>query len=235
MRYLGGKARIAKHIVGVLNEYRRPGQMFVEPFVGAANIMCRMQGDRRAYDIHGDLIKMYQALQLGWVPPDELSEARYNALKTEKEEPHLKAFAGFGCSFGGKYFGGYARDNRGDDYCGAAKRALIRDIQKMQGVKFLRRHYQEIECSNALIYCDPPYAGTTGYSSGHFNSGGFWEWCRYMHAQRNTVIVSEYAAPPDFTCIWSTEVRLEMRSRNGREARVERLFTLTNKLKDENR
>ena len=44
MRYLGGKARMAKDIVSVLNEYRKPNQLFVEPFVGAANIISRMNG-----------------------------------------------------------------------------------------------------------------------------------------------------------------------------------------------
>ena len=104
MRYLGGKARIAKHIVKVLNEYREPNQIFVEPFVGAANIISRMDGERHAYDNHNELIELYKALQNGWIPPSELSETEYDILKNETEKLHLKAFAGFGCSFSGKYF-----------------------------------------------------------------------------------------------------------------------------------
>ena len=42
MQYFGGKARIAKDIVSVLNEYRKPNQLFVEPFCGGINITCLM-------------------------------------------------------------------------------------------------------------------------------------------------------------------------------------------------
>lgn len=225
MRYLGGKARIAKHIVSVLNSYRKENQIFVEPFVGAANIISRMDGERHAYDNHSELIVLYKALQNGWIPPSELTEEEYNNLKYEQEKLYVKAFAGFGCSFSGKYFGGYARDNRGDDYCGAAKRTLLRDIKKMWDVKFECKDYRDIEYTNALIYCDPPYAKTTKYTTGNFDNEAFWQWCRDMQAKGNTVIVSEYNAPEDFKCIWSKDVKLELRSKNGRENRIEKLFT----------
>jgi len=225
MRYLGGKARIAKDIVKVLEVFRKPDQLFVEPFVGAANIMSRMSGERHAYDNHNELIELYKALQGGWIPPSELTEVEYNTLKLEAEKLHLKAFAGFGCSFSGKYFGGYARDNRGDDYCGAAKRTLLRDVVKMQNVKFECADYRDLTYNNALIYCDPPYAKTTNYTTGVFDSDTFWQWCRDMQAKGNTVIVSEYNAPDDFECIWSKDVKLELRTKNGRENRIEKLFT----------
>lgn len=225
MMYLGGKARIAKDIVSVLNEYRKPNQLFVEPFVGAANIISRMNGERHAYDNHRELIELYRALQSGWIPPSELTEQESNALKTEEKELHLKAFAGFGCSFGGKYFGGYARNNRGRNYCGDAKRTLLRAIAKMQNVKFGCKDYRDIEYNNALIYCDPPYEKTTKYTTGSFDSNTFWQWCRDMQARGNTVIVSEYKAPDDFECIWSKNVKLGLRTKNGCEVRVEKLFT----------
>lgn len=38
MQYFGGKARVAKDIVSVLNEYRKPNQLFVEPFRTCTNL-----------------------------------------------------------------------------------------------------------------------------------------------------------------------------------------------------
>lgn len=136
-----------------------------------------------------------------------------------------KAFAGFGCSWGGKYFGGYARNNRGRNYCNNAKRTLLKDITKMQNVKFGCKDYRDIEYNNALIYCDPPYEKKTEYTTGSFDSNTFWQWCRDMQARGNTVIVSEYKAPDDFECIWSKNVKLGLRTKNGCENRVEKLFT----------
>lgn len=226
MRYLGGKARIAKHIIKVLNEYRNTNQVFVEPFVGAANIISKLDGERHAYDNHNELIELYIALQNGWIPPDKVSEETYNKLKTEKDNLALKAFAGFGCSFSGKYFGGYARDNRGDDYCGAAKRTLLKNIKKMADVRFECKDYRELNYRNALIYCDPPYTRTTKYTTGDFDSTAFWEWCRLMSKKGNTIIISEYNAPKDFKCIWSKDIKTELRTKAmGREDRIEKLFT----------
>ena len=72
-------------------------------------------------------------------------------------------------------------------------------------------------CKNALIYCDPPYAGTTKYRFGSFDSNSFWQWCRDMSKKGNTVIVSEYNAPDDFNCIWSKETKTDIRTKaNGK-------------------
>ena len=38
MKYMGSKARIAKHILPMILKNRKEGQCYVEPFVGAANI-----------------------------------------------------------------------------------------------------------------------------------------------------------------------------------------------------
>lgn len=40
MRYLGGKARLARHIVPVMNV--PDGAVYIEPFVGGANVMMNM-------------------------------------------------------------------------------------------------------------------------------------------------------------------------------------------------
>lgn len=65
-------------------------------------------------DAHPYLMEMWKALQQGWEPPDIVTEAEYQYIKAHKDEdPALTAFVGFGCTFGAKWFGGYARDKRG--------------------------------------------------------------------------------------------------------------------------
>lgn len=75
-----------------------------------------------------------------------------------------------------------------------------------------------------MIYCDPPYAGTTAYSSGGFDSAAFWQKCRDL-SEENLVFISEYAAPPDFVEVWRKDVNLEVRSNKAGERRIEKLFT----------
>ena len=223
MQYFGGKFKIAKDIVVVLEQYRKPNQLFVEPFVGAANIVSRMTGERHAYDIHKELIAMYKALQKGWIPPETLSKDEYDYIRSNGTDK-LKAFAGFGCSFGGKYFGGYAKNIRADNYARNARNSLLRKIKTMQDVKFECKDYRKLEYENVLIYCDPPYANTTKYKVGDFDSEAFWQWCRDM-SKTNTVIISEYIAPADFKCIWQKKIKTEIRTMaTGREDRIEKLF-----------
>lgn len=77
---------------------------------------------------------------------------------------------------------------------------------------------------NALIYCDPPYASTTGYKgTGKFNHEQFWQWVREM-SKENHVYVSEYVAPDDFKVVWQTQTTTDMRTKNGSSPRVEKLF-----------
>lgn len=227
MRYFGGKARIGKHIVEYLKSIRKEGQAYIEPFVGGGSIVSLMDGERYAYDKHPHLIKMYQELQSGWVPPTALSEEEYENAKNGELPSHLTGFIGFGCSFAGKWFGGYARS--GDrNYCLNAHNSIMKKMKTMQDVKFECRDYLELNPEGALIYCDPPYQGTTQYGKivGDFDSAQFWDKVREW-SESNTVVVSEYNAPDDFEEVWRRETKTDIRNKNNeREDRIEKLFML---------
>tara|TARA_R110000851_G_C12865520_1_gene544440 strand:- start:1 stop:690 length:690 start_codon:yes stop_codon:yes gene_type:complete len=225
MQYFGGKARISKEIVKVLNEYRKENQVFVEPFCGGLNITCLMDGDIIANDLNFDLIQMYIAIKSGWIPPEVITEEDYIDAKNGNVSSQLKAFIGIGCSYSGKWFGGYARGAKGRNYAKNAKNSLAKKFKTIKDVEFINESYNDIICSNALIYCDPPYNNTTKYKFGDFDTEAFWQWCRDMTNKGNTVIVSEYNAPADFKCIWSKETKTDIRTKaNGKETRVEKLF-----------
>jgi site-specific DNA-adenine methylase len=74
---------------------------------------------------------------------------------------------------------------------------------------------------NSLIYCDPPYIGTstTGYAKNKFDYDKFYEWAL---AQKN-IYISEYTMPNDFIPIFTKNKRSKMVSDNSKIV-IEKLF-----------
>lgn len=227
MQYMGGKSRISKQISEVLNSAINKDTPFVSLFCGSCAIESKVQATTKILnDKHPYLIAMWQALQNGWMPPDVVTKEEYYRVKDNMDEnPALTGFIGFGCSFGGKWWGGYAKDKRGDDYCGQAKRGLLKDLVGIQSATFTCSDYRDVEIPDgAVVYCDPPYVNTTGYTVGQFNTNEFWDYMRQL-SKRCDVYISEESAPDDFECIWSKEkVRTLEKSDNVGRVKVEKLF-----------
>lgn len=228
MHYFGGKSRIAKQIVSVLKDNLENTKYFFEPFVGGANIVILMGGKRYASDKNEYIIETYKAIQDGWIPPKNISKEEYDYVKNNKDENKaLTGFVGIGCSYAGKWFNGYARNSRGDNYCLQTYNSLLKKKELFQTVKFNGIDYRNTNPKNALIYCDPPYSNTTKYSAtGDFDSQEFWNIVREW-SKTNKVFISEYTAPDDFKCVLEIPTKLEIRNGNNvREPRIEKLFTL---------
>ena len=227
MQYMGGKSRISKQIAEILNSDINKDTPFVSLFCGSCAIESKVQADVKILnDKHPYLIAMWQALQNGWIPPDVVTKEEYYRVKDNMDEnPALTGFVGFGCSFGGKWWGGYAKDKRGDDYCGQAKRGLLKDLVGIQFAKFTCLDYHDVEIPDgAVVYCDPPYVNTTGYTVGQFDTDEFWNYMRQL-SKRCDVYISEESAPDDFECIWSKEkVRTLEKNDNVGRVKVEKLF-----------
>jgi DNA adenine methylase len=194
MQYLGGKARIASKIVNEIHKVLSTDQPFYDVFCGAGNIVSKVQGaDRHANDI-GPVVHLLDAVSNGWEPPTVVTyEEYYEAKKLPATDP-MYAFVGYGCSFGGKLWRGYARSNKeARNYAKAATNSLKKAAPGLKGVKFTNLSYLDLEIpDNAVIYCDPPYAGTTGYGF-EFSQDQFYDW---VANQRCTVFVSEYDYNP---------------------------------------
>ena len=207
MKYLGGKARHGADIARVIRSKRRQGQTIREPFCGACWVTQHLYpGPLYCSDIHEPLIRLHQAIQKNWEPPDSIGEQEYDSLHQQWKDgvcSPLIGFTGFACSWGGKWFAGYARHVT-RNYCLEAKQSLIEKHKRLKEVTFTRTNYRTISPHNEVIYCDPPYRGTTGFHGEIFDTVAFWKRIRYW-SQKNTVIVSEYEAPSDFKIIWSAE------------------------------
>ena len=143
----------------------------------------------------------------------------------------MTGFAGFACSFGGKWFGGYARSKNepNKNYAKYSKNSLLKKISRMGDVEYYCSSYKNISNKNLLgsvVYCDPPYEGTTSYSnSKEFDHLKFWQWVRKSQKLSDIIFVSEYNSPSDFVCIWKKEQKTKVDSRN-----IENMFSNIDKL-----
>ena len=231
MKYLGSKSKHAKHILPIILANRKENQVFCDVFTGGANIVDKIGGIRIASDINPYLICLLQSLQEGWVPPDSLSQQEYNSLKDHQDLNPLVAFAGFGCSFGAKWFGGYARGlnskNEPRNYALETKNNLLKQSPNLAGITFTCSSYDDlIVPANSLLYCDPPYFQTTKYRD-KFDHEKFWQWTDYMINAGHSVFVSEYIAPKSWQCVWEKEVVASFDHNRGENPKksIERLFT----------
>lgn len=225
MRFIGGKNRIAKFISNVIT--RDYPSTIIEPFCGALNVSTQLLRDNDflrvvCSDAHDDLIDMWIAIQNGWRPPVSISPEQYQELMKADSSP-LRTFVGYGCSFSGKWFGGFAQDNTGRNYCSNAKNSIDKIIPEIERIEFNKGGYdaQHIP-ADAVVYCDPPYAGTTkpGERS-DFDHDKFWKWVSSLNVD---CYVSEYTAPDTFQEVWRKEVKADMRAKPGNEHRIEKLF-----------
>jgi len=234
MQYLGGKARAGLWVAKALLADTPRRSTYLEPFVGAGWVLWRVApGFRRveAGDYHQDLCLLWDAILNGWEPPQEVTRAEYTQLR-DAEPSALRAFAGFGLSFGGKWFGGYASNDRGDDYCRAARRGLLRKATGMVGVKVEHRDYRSWSPgSDHLVYCDPPYQGTTQYRGGNvdgFDHDEFWDVMTRWSTSGAQVYVSEYTAPTNLAeVVWEQPVKGSLERRSNNRTVIERLYRVT--------
>lgn len=230
MQYLGSKRLISKRLADFIISQKPAdfsGKVF-EPFFGSGAVTYALmqkgfEAQYFASDAHTDLILMYEAIKGGWVPP-YINESEYNQLKAAKPSPE-RGFAGFGLSFGGKFFGGFARNRTGYDYCKGAINSLERQRVYTERVNFYNLSYKGLVIPpGSIVYCDPPYSDTTKYTGDAFRADEFWQWVRGV-SKISVVLVSEYKAPDDFTCVYEVETKLNLRSKEGgAEVRTEKVF-----------
>jgi len=219
---------MALNIARVLHEQGAACPVYWEPFVGGGSTFVVTDPRRRrvASDVNADLMALWVAVARGWKPP-AATRGAYKAAMSGAGAPEARAFFGFGAAFGGTWGGGYsevsAEQTRG---------SLARYAPVLRGVEFRTGDYAALGADllpdGWLIYCDPPYQGTTGYSAvGAFDSARFWAWVRVMSA-RNIVYVSELGAPEDFRIVgeWKANAVFARTNRTNRTtaSRMERLY-----------
>ena len=229
MKYMGSKNRIAKEILPIMLK-ERGQRTWVEPFVGGANMIDKVQGKRIGADINPYLIDALIAIRdcICDLPKNnrEFTEEDYKLLR-KNDDYKYKGYAGFAFSYGGKWLGGWSRTDKTSikqrDYVAESYRNAVNQSPKLKGVKLVHSSYKDLKIpDNSLIYCDPPYENTTGYKDA-FNHSDFWQWCREKHTEGHKVFISEYNAPDDFICVWQKTLTTSFNTSESIKA-VEKLF-----------
>jgi site-specific DNA-adenine methylase len=242
--YNGAKSKVRGFTHIIQSCIRSKNDIYWEPFFGAGRIMERIHGCRRyGSDTNRFVVHLIRAIQSGWQPPDKVNEKDHEFYLTKsREEPNsddpMIAFVGHGCCFSGVFFGGFARNQRGvstNKFAIAARTSLLKQRPLLADVELLIRDYRKgfwHPEQPTVIYCDPPYAGTSAVGSDRqtktkFDSVKFWEWCQKQHENGSTVLVSEYTCPlPNAQIIWQQTYEKSLRSSDGVRQKVERLFCL---------
>lgn len=230
MVYMGSKNRIAKELIPIITKDLKPNQWYVEPFVGGANMIDKIE---HPYKLGADnnkyLIALLEAVQNGQELPEHITKDEYIAVKTNKDNypDWYVGFVGFVCSFRAKFFGGYSgyyttKTGIQRNYIKERISNILK--QNLDGIKLVCSSYDALDIpANSIIYCDPPYNGTTKYKD-NFDSDAFWQWCRDKAKEGHTVYVSEYNAPEDFKCIWKKQINSNLGGTS--KTATEKLFTI---------
>ena len=85
MKYMGSKNRIAKHILPIMLKDRKEGQYWVEPFVGGANMIDKVEGNRIGADFNESVIKALKFIRDCSTPKsnDEYNNDDYKAAASK--------------------------------------------------------------------------------------------------------------------------------------------------------
>jgi DNA adenine methylase len=216
MRYVGGKFRQRREFVPAILKHTPNRDRYLEPFVGGGSMLEKMAPHFRAVrasDAHEDLILMYQALQEGWVPPQSVTREEYNALR-RAEPSALRGFVGFGVSFGGKWFGGYATEKNVTPE--TFPQRTYRNLQNVMkdlpdDTEFSVRSFEQWKPHpGTVVYNDPPYElrGVEYKTSTEFPHTSFWRLMDEWWQSGVHVYVSEFNAPTHWVPIAESVQRL---------------------------
>ena len=231
MRYMGSKRRLAKDLERIILDRVEvtPETTYWEPFLGGANSFERLAPHFRhavGGDVNEDLVLMWDAaVNGGWVPPLEVSKTERDALRVSGEHSALRGFVGFGCSFGGTWWGGPAHggvnaDGSPRNHVAESARSVLRTVDRLGGVecKFECGDYRDIAPRRGdVVYCDPPYAGVAGYGV-EFDSAAFWAWAYELAGAGVHVFVSEYQAPEGWVSVFEKRLLVTVK-KNGETER----------------
>ena len=247
MVYMGSKSKYAGSIVPVLQKTIDDNNIktYIECFVGGANVIDKINCERRVgYDRSDTLIALLCQARDDWdgVLKDgsrELWDKAKDYVKCGNKPEDMRldeigAMEFFASFCNGGFPRGYAVNTPDRNYYNEAYRNMEKQAPQLKDIEFKCQNYWELaeDTTNAVIYLDPPYAGTKIYGYANqpkMNYDHFWDWVREI-SKNNYVFISEQNAPDDFDVIWEQEVKRTTNKENNFKA-VEKLFQYKDGLK----
>lgn len=245
MRYQGSKKKMIGVLKSLIEKNLTPQCAYVEPFAGGMNVVSNIDWNFKiANEINRYIYSLWTSIQDGsfndtmWDFCKNLTKEQYYRLKADFVadkcyiNPSIIGYVGSACSYGGGWWAGYANYNpkKNENHILEAYNGIQEQIKNFKHFDrnetfFLNFSYDELMkyvSTNALIYCDPPYAGTKKYAN-DFDSAKFWKWAEEMVMKGYKVIVSEYTAPEGWKCIWQKKMQDGMSS-DSTKFKTERIF-----------
>lgn len=100
-----------------------------------------------------------------------------------------------------------------------------RQSNQQENLEVFTGDYQDVTIhGNAVVYCDPPYKTTEGYTKKNRMSFDYERFYNWLRTRDFPVYVSEYAMPDDFVCIWRKEKTCAFSKDNNNKKTIEKLF-----------
>ena len=236
MVYQGSKSRVAKDICPIIQKAIDESNCdtFIDAFVGGANLIQHIKCENRiGYDINPYLIALLNNLDK--IPNFEvpISKEEYDTCRAEwrsAQLTHLDWYigaVGYIASFGGRFYdGGYAKDVPASDpkrhEHRNRKNNILKQTPELIDCKFEVKDFFSLDCTDAIIYCDPPYNGTKPYPYDNYDKEAFWDKIREL-SEHNQVFISELSAPDDFKMAWHKKIKNTVGLNNSLD-QVEKLF-----------
>lgn len=95
----------------------------------------------------------------------------------------------------------------------------LQSLERLESLEIYNEDYRKVKIPDgAVVYCDIPYKGTSGYGS--FDYEAFYAWAE----KQKNIYISEYSMPESrFECVAETNVR-SLYSSNSRAKKQERIF-----------
>jgi len=235
MRYMGGKYRQSKKIVELIKQREGTNFKYCEPFAGgmwsATRVIKELQPSKIILsDINKSLILLWRNLISGELTlPETVTDEIYKKYQKQQDmDDPLTAWYGIACSFGGKWYGALARQERGykDKYNFSAQvnstMKKVEVLRKTKNLQLFCADYWDVvkNLKGWVIYLDPPYAGEKVHGfCGHFNYSLFFERVKQI-SKYNNVYFTCFNCPNEFTIIYDwgdTVVRHHAAYENGRQ------------------
>lgn len=244
MVFMGSKRRYANHIVPILQaEIDRLGaKLYIEPFVGGANIIDKIQCEHKiGYDRSDTLIALLQlaAEDFSKIPTDGSREmwdkgkgyVKDGIMPDDMSLADIGAIEFFASFSNGGFPRGYAKNSDTRNYYKEAYRNMREQAPQLKGIEFKCQNYWDLDpnIKGTVIYCDPPYINTKIYGYANqpqMDYNHFWNWVREL-SKNNSVYVSEQIGPDDFDIIWEQDTKRTTNKTNDFKA-VEKLFKYHN-------
>lgn len=239
MPYPGGKAR-AHYVVDVLNHPVFDDFVYIEPFVGYASILHKIERKKVtvASDTNANVINVFKYLQCHELYPiitkPIFDNARQKYLGNLPISPTLAAFSSLStfngihwrhATYAGKHIN---KDGKIFDYAQARHNYYDKLIQNktFRTTSFTTCSYESYDLDQwrklgpILLYCDIPYLTSRNKEfygmEEDFDYNRFWETIREWSSKDNVVVfISELQAPDDFVRVAAKQITVTMTRKKG--------------------